>query len=569
VTVTTTSPITTATTTAATGNWWDSLGTPQYGGTMTIPLASNPGSWDEGSIAGASSLVAAYLEPLWSYDWTVNPTTFSYQTSFTPFEYTAGQLAQTYEMPDPNTLIFHLRHGIRWQNIPPANGRELTADDVAFHYDRFCGTGHGFTTPNFIMQFVPALQALKSVTADGNYTVVFKFNSVSLESIYEALLGQGIVLIESPDQVKQYGDTTDWHHAIGTGPFIVTDFVSGSSATLVKNPNYWGYDERYPQNKLPYVDTLQYLIMTDKATRLAAFRTGKIDVMDGMLYRDAQNLQKTNPATVEIAYPPASSVEIDMRVDLAPFNNIKVREAMQMAINLPELAQSYYAGTVDPSPESLTSQYLTGWGYPYSQWPQSLKDEYTYNPTQAKALLTAANLSTGFHTNVVAMNTADLDLLQLIQGYFAAVNITMDIRTMDPASWNGYVQTSHKEDGLMMKDVGNLGNTIPPVTQLVAFYSKNTATYEVINDPNYNAIVDRAELGTASLDDVKQALKDANELIATQHYSIALNNVVNFAFSQPWLKGFNEQSQSISGIFTFGAAQYFWLPRYWIDKNMK
>ena len=66
------------------------------------------------------------------------------------------------------------------------------------------------------------------------------------------------VTIENPDAVKQWGNLNDWHHAIGTGPFILTDFVAGSSVTLVKNPNYWGYDERYPQNQLPYVDKLKY-----------------------------------------------------------------------------------------------------------------------------------------------------------------------------------------------------------------------------------------------------------------------------------------------------------------------
>ena len=58
------------------------------------------------------------------------------------------------------------------------------------------------------------------------------------------------------------------------------DYVAGSSATLVKNPNYWGYDERYPQNRLPYIDKLNILIIPDNATALAAMRSGKIDVMD-------------------------------------------------------------------------------------------------------------------------------------------------------------------------------------------------------------------------------------------------------------------------------------------------
>jgi len=65
--------------------------------------------------------------------------------------------------------------------------------------------------------------------------------------------------LESPDAAKLWGDLNDWHHAIGTGPFILKDFVSGSSMTLIKNPNYWAYDERHPENQLPYMDGLKIL----------------------------------------------------------------------------------------------------------------------------------------------------------------------------------------------------------------------------------------------------------------------------------------------------------------------
>jgi len=46
----------------------------------------------------------------------------------------------------------------------------------------------------------------------------------------------------------------NWHNAVGTGPYFVSDFVSGSSGTFTRNPNYWGYDERYPKNQLPYIN---------------------------------------------------------------------------------------------------------------------------------------------------------------------------------------------------------------------------------------------------------------------------------------------------------------------------
>jgi len=59
-----------------------------------------------------------------------------------------------------------------------------------------------------------------------------------------------------------------------TGPFILQDFISGKSATLVKNPDYWGYDQRYPQNKLPYFNGVKYLIVPDENEAMDLMRTG-------------------------------------------------------------------------------------------------------------------------------------------------------------------------------------------------------------------------------------------------------------------------------------------------------
>jgi ABC-type transport system substrate-binding protein len=288
---------TTAATTAA-GNWWNSLGTPQYGGTMTLRVNTDVGTFDVYSDGAQASLDHLWLENLFSYKWTMDPTLYSYKDFWTPTAYASGQLAQSYEMTDPNTFVVHLRQGIHWQNIPPANGRELIADDVVFHFDRMFGLGDGFTTPAppNVSQSIKVFLKLQSVTADGNYSVVFKFSGANAEAMVEAMLGPSPQMtIECPDAVKLYGNTSDWHHALGTGPFMLTDYVSGSSATLTKNPNYWGYDERFPQNQLPYVNAVKYLIMPDIATALAALRSGKIDVLDGLAVSDSQSLKKTNP----------------------------------------------------------------------------------------------------------------------------------------------------------------------------------------------------------------------------------------------------------------------------------
>ena len=571
--VTTTVPTTTAstTTTVATGNWWDSLGTPQYGGTMTIRLNRDISVWDPYNFETLPGIESAWMERMFTDDWTLNTTIFDYKIMFHPSDFIKGQLAESWEFTDPSTLVVHLRKGIHWQNIPPANGREFIADDVVFHYDRLYGFGGGFTKPSPFQSNV-AWQSLESVTATDKYTVVFKWSTPNPELIMETQ--QDVTTqaqdLENPEAVKLWGDVNDWHHAIGTGPFILTDFVSGGSATLVKNPDYWGYDERYPQNKLPYVDKLSILIIPDNATALAGLRTGKLDVMDGQASTVAQSMQKTNPEILQLTIQASAATSIDPRNDVKPFNDIRVREAMQMAIDLPTIAKTYYSGIADPWPSSLTSNYMTGWGFPYNQWPQALKDQYAYNPTAAKQLLAAAGYPNGFNTDVVADNSGDMDLLQIVKSYFAAVGINMDIRTMDSVSWTSFVQTGHKHDQLAARANGAIGFTYSPIRQLNRFNTNILTNWLMVSDPVLDAFVTKAMAAT-SVDVVKQVVSNENEYIAQQHLFISLLQPKLFVLYQPWLKGYAGQYGSVSsGTGTSGINMLsFYAARFWIDQSLK
>ena len=572
----TTSPLTTAsvfptstklTTTSAIGNWWDSLGKPQYGGTMTIRLPSDIGNWEPDG-PQALNIMAGWLEKLVQDDWTLNPTVFSYSIIFRPSDYVKGGLAESWEFTDPGTIVFHLRKGIHWQNIPPVNGRELTSDDIVFHFDRQYGLGGGYTVSNPLIVLGSKFKDLTSLTAPDKYTVVFKWKTPNPENIMEIVLANPNELcIEAPEAVKQWGNLMDWHHAIGTGPFMVKDYVSGSSATLVKNPNYWGYDERYPQNQLPYIDTLKVLIIPDDATALAGLRTGKIDVLDSCTMQQAQQMAKTNPEILQTTAVSRNGVTISLKNDIAPFNDIRVRKAMQIAIDLNSISSSYYSGTVVPYPSSMTTRYMKGWGIPYEQWPQDLKDQYAYNPTAAKQLLAAAGYPTGFKTDVVADNSGDMDLLQIVQSYLAAVGINMEIRPMDAVTWNTFVRVQRKYDQMSYRANGALGLIFEPMTQLTQFQTGNASNYFGISDPVFDTYYPKA-LASTNIDDIKKVVVDANLEVAQQHFFISLLQPTAFGLCQPWLKGFSYQVGAIggsSGPFFLN----FYAARYWIDGNIK
>jgi ABC-type transport system substrate-binding protein len=348
---------------------------------------------------------------------------------------------------------------------------------------------------------------------------------------------------------------------------MLTDYVSGASVTLSRNPTYWGYDERYPKNQLPYLDTVKILIIPDAATTLAAIRTGKIDAADNLSLQQAQQMKKTNPEIIQIGVP-YSCLTIDPRFDSKPFSDEKVRQAMQQAIDLPTIAATYYGGTSPADPSSLTSMYETGWAYPYNQWPQDLKDSFAYDPAAAKKLLSDAGYPTGFNTDVVADAAGDLDLLQIVKSYFAAVGINMEIRTMDSASWTAFVRNGHKYDALAYRSSGQIGMSYEPIRQFSRYTTGYVANYTLVSDPTIDGMLPKA-LASTDMNYIKQLLQDENKYFAQQHFEISLIYANTFSVCQPWLKGFSAQNAAISsgssGPMTLG----FYASRFWVDQKLK
>ena len=564
---------TTPTTTSAAGNWWDSEGTPQYGGTITIRADSDITNWDPYSAPGTFSLTDLFLDNLTGDIWTENPTDFAYQADWRPPQYVTGRMAQSYEFTSPSTWVVHLRHGIRWQDVPPVNGREVVASDIIASYVRQFGLGQGTGSPYY--SWYTQWNQLQSLTQGADqYTVIFQWKTSNSEFINELVnSADASNQITCPEIVKAYADSSgqvsDWHHAVGCGPFMVSDFVAGSSVTLVRNPNYYGMDERHPQNQLPYADKVSVLILPDLTTALSAMRTGKIDIMYGLSNTDAANMKKSNPEITQIPVQGTNTLTIEARNDKAPFNNLQVREALQEAIDLPTIAQTYYQGNCSPYPSSVSSMYLTGWGLGlYPTWPAELKATYDYNVAGAKALLAAAGYST-INTDCVAISTNlwDTSLLQIVQGEFAQIGVTMSIRQMDVGAWTSYVRQTHSEDALSFGH-SSYGASYEPIFAIGVFTTNNSANTGLVSDPKVDAIYARAVNATSG-PDFKQAIYDMNYYVAQQHFSIVLSTPNTTALAQPWLIGYN--GQAFAADFVVGAPLYggFYLSRFWIDSSLK
>ena len=548
--------------------WWEKLGKPQYGGEMVIRLNRKIINLDPYYGVHLTQIHTAWMEKMFVDDWTLNPEIYDYIMNQRPNQWVKGHLVESWEFADPYSFVVHLRKGIHWQDIAPASGRELIADDVAFHFHRMYGLGSGYDKPSPARADVAGFKELISVTAPDKYTVVFKWKTSNRELIIDALQEVGTTLcIENPDAVKKWGDVQDWHHAIGTGPFILKDFVDDSHAILVKNPNYWGHDERYTQNKLPYIDKLKLMIIPDQETTLAEMRAGRIDVADQISPVLAQEMRKTNPEIIQIALP-QTACTIDPRNDKPPFNDLRVRKAMQMALDLPGIAKKYYKGAVEPYPSTLTGRELTGYAFPYEDWAQELKDEYAYNPEAARKLLAEADYPNGFKTNIVANTSADMKLLQLVKSYFADIGIDMEIRPMESTDWTLFVINGRKHDQLAYAAVSPFGHGYEPIRQLNRLHTGYSSNYLMISDPVFDAFQQKAFAATTE-SELKRVLRDANERIARQHFAISLLKPMQYSLHQPWFKGYHGQFGSVCSPAGSPQLLFFYPARFWIDRELK
>lgn len=307
-TVTTPTTITTSVTqtTSATA-----ASTPVYGGSMTMINDvgnQNPTSWDP-HLSQTGQITSIYVNPY--LDWYAygdidkygprgsNVTAFQLP-QFIPDAYLTGGLAQSWELStNPLSLTVTIKKGIMWTGNAKIGmqPREVTAADCAFSGTR------QISAPAVAFVFT----WIKDCVATGTYTFRWDFNSYNANWEFFLLWG-GASAVAIPPEVANApnGGAANWQNAVGTGPFILSDFVDGSSVTYKRNPNYWGTTTINGQSyKLPFIDSLTYLIEPDPSTQLAALRTGKIELDTQVAYTQGATLKQQaqhDTATVVILF---------------------------------------------------------------------------------------------------------------------------------------------------------------------------------------------------------------------------------------------------------------------------
>ena len=551
---------------------------PEYGGTLTYAwggrVSDNVDPFAVGFEAGW--LIDGVNEKLALGDWALDREVFDWTDNYVPARFLTGNLAESWETPDPLTYVFHIRQGVHYALDPDSeasrlvNGRELTADDVVYTYQR--NTAQGDFTERPAQPDAAFNLPWESIEATGKYTVVMKLTEPSLDALQPILNGAWNWILP-PEVIEQYGNYEDWKNVVGTGPLILTDYVEGVSKNFTKNPDFWDYDEKYPDNRLPYVDEIRALLMADEATRISALRTGKIDIIQHAGVADIGNmdvirsLQKTNPEIEVYSYYQRAFQVFGLNIRNAPFDDVRVRRALQMALDLETINDTYFGGFADwKNPAWISTK---GHYTPFEEWPEELKQYYTYDPEGAEKLLDEAGYPRGadgirFTAEYTHRDVIDLGYTEVAAGYWSDIGVKVTTRIVDTGT-----MIAAKADTTYEMITGDMGQ--PNAVWAMQAHRDDQLfirEYLACSDP---CAIDRSVLDAASdafyaattVEEQFEAAKAYNRSVIEQHNQIWGPLAPQFQVNNPWVKGYN-------GEYSLGEIQYHTvLARLWIDQDLK
>lgn len=292
-------------------------------------------------------------------------------------------LAESWSQPSDTTYVFRLKRGVRWHGKPPVNGRELTADDVKYTYERFLATKGNGNKP--VLEMVDRIEALD------RYTVKFTL-SEPFTPFLDALAATSTWII-AREAVEKFGDLKKPEAVIGTGPWMLERHEPNAKVVFVRNPTYFILG-------LPYVDGVEATIDVDPASRFSAWLSGKYDF--GPEYQ-----QVVRRVDLEIARPRKPGLQTAdyvwftggytaVKLDQEPFKDVRVRRAMGRASNWREFLEASPHAMGRGAPNPAVPAAAAEWSIPIAELTREGRELYEQDIPAAKRLLAQAGYPNGF-----------------------------------------------------------------------------------------------------------------------------------------------------------------------------
>ncbi len=385
---------------------------------------ADPNATPGGSITITYKDDVATLDPAIGYDWqnwSMIKSLFDGLMDYVPgtTELRPG-VAESYEISEDGlTYTFKLRPGVTFHN-----GREMTAQDVKYSLDRVTnpatqspGAGFFGMIEGFDAAMAGEAEGLSGVTVVDPLTVQFKLSRPDATFLHVLALNFASVV---PREAVEAAGEDFGREPVGSGAFRLAEWTTGQRLVFEKNPDYW-------REGVPYVDQITFEVGQEPVVALLRLQNGEVDLVgDGIPPAKFQEVM-ADPAQAErvVQGGQLHTGYITMNVTQPPFDNVQVRQAVNMAINKESVVQIINGRAVpanQPLPPSMPG-YTEG------------HEGYAYDPEGAKALLAEAGFADGFATELYVMNTdPNPRIAQAIQQDLAAVGIEVSIQSLAQAN---------------------------------------------------------------------------------------------------------------------------------------
>lgn len=352
-----------------------------YGGEAVVGITQEPMIFDPHTVqaAGDREILFNVYEGLYKYDstGTLNPCL-------------ATDVAVS---DDASEYTFTIREGVTFHD-----GSELDAGDVVYSLERASG-------------LVPELASIESVTDNGDNTVTVTLSSPNSEML--SYFTTAIIPEGSGDTI---GDTR-----IGTGPFVFSSYEPGIGIVLTRNENYWNPE-------LPYLDSVTFKVCSDMDAGILEMQSGAIDIFP---YLTTDKLPQLDQNMFDILSLGSNMVQgLFLNNEVAPFDDVRVRQALNYAIDRNEIVNLIMDGASLP----LTTAMSPVMGEAYDT---GLDGTYDQNIEQAQALLAEAGYADGFDMTITVPSNylVHVNTAVALADQLSAVGINATIEQVDWATW--------------------------------------------------------------------------------------------------------------------------------------
>lgn len=424
-------------------------------------------------------------------------------------------LAEDWEISEDGlTYTFYLRKGVQWHK----GYGEFTSADVKYSFERILD-------PETESRWRGELLDIESIETPDDYTVVINLKQPGVSFLHKvANFRQGFIVNEQA--VKDAGDSYG-RNPVGTGPYVFDHWTPGQEIVLTANPDY--FEGKPPTEKIVFVP------IAEETVRVLAFERGEIDIILGLTDPEAyKRFRDEGKVTVYEQVAPAI-VGLRPNFKIAPFDNPKVREALQYAFDKEAIIDGLLGGMAVPAIGPIPP---TMYGFTTDV------PDYPYDPEKARAVLAEAGYPSGFDTAMYFANVGNnQSLFAALQSYLADIGVRAELKMLDGAAW--FQVAGAGEPPLNWFPT----NRAEPDVYLTSFFHSSNNPPGL--NPYYDGADDLIEQQRTELDEAKrlELLAEIQRKIMEDGAIIPLYHATEVQVAQPWVEGFEPRLFNDGNMF--------------------